>query len=526
MVRSNSFDSIGFVSNVNRIIVALSRARHGLYIVGNGKLLQEQSDEWFKTLKHLEQQEAVVDAIQVHCPTHEQHTMTCSTGKDFEFFLSEGCPEECTHVYDCGHKCLRKCHMDDFEHNKQPCQRICGQTMPCKHKCEALCHDGEDHPLCEKTLQMHFPTCKHNYVGKCGDEKKLMRCRAKCGKKLNCGHACSNECNKCKLGCPPCKAECKKRCPNCKEMLTYSCGTAVPECTNNCKTVLPCGHECSGVCGECTKNGYHSDCTVQCSKTLICGCQCSSQHSCSDGCLPCMKQCKRRCPHGKTCNRKCCDICIECKEQCLYKCDCIEKPKCNKLCFEYCSRAPCHLPCSRKLQCGHACKGICGEPCPICVVCNPWMCSICHKDSNALDDSDCLYMLPDCKHTFCVECLDSYLYRPQDETIQVGYVCCPLCRTAVFCAPRFEVPVKMMLRRIESLKRFIRKKEQEQEEETEEVMELVSRDASWYCCPKGHYYWVGNCGNPTETGKCIECQANIGGIDHVPLPNNKKLSNK
>ena len=48
LVRSNYNSSIGFLSVVNRVCVALSRAQRGLYIFGNGPLLFNNSLKWFE----------------------------------------------------------------------------------------------------------------------------------------------------------------------------------------------------------------------------------------------------------------------------------------------------------------------------------------------------------------------------------------------------------------------------------------------------------------------------------------------
>ena len=48
LVRSNRTNSIGFLSVINRVCVALSRAQRGLYIFGNGPLLFHNSLKWFQ----------------------------------------------------------------------------------------------------------------------------------------------------------------------------------------------------------------------------------------------------------------------------------------------------------------------------------------------------------------------------------------------------------------------------------------------------------------------------------------------
>lgn len=46
LVRSNDQLKLGFVGERNRLIVAMSRARCGVYIFGNDQLMQEKSKEW------------------------------------------------------------------------------------------------------------------------------------------------------------------------------------------------------------------------------------------------------------------------------------------------------------------------------------------------------------------------------------------------------------------------------------------------------------------------------------------------
>ncbi|CCD15604.1 unnamed protein product [Trypanosoma congolense IL3000] len=37
----------------------------------------------------------------------------------------------------------------------------------------------------------------------------------------------------------------------------------------------------------------------------------------------------------------------------------------------------------------------------------------------------------------------------------------------------------------------------------------------WYKCPNGHFYVVGECGNPAVSGRCPECGEGIGGVNYV-----------
>jgi superfamily I DNA and/or RNA helicase len=55
LVRSNDSGQIGFLKTSNRVCVALSRAKHGLYIFGNSKCLigSKKLELWVKVIQHL-----------------------------------------------------------------------------------------------------------------------------------------------------------------------------------------------------------------------------------------------------------------------------------------------------------------------------------------------------------------------------------------------------------------------------------------------------------------------------------------
>lgn len=56
LVRSNPDKKIGFLKTHNRICVALSRARCGLFVIGNMQLLAEVDEMWKKILKSASEQ--------------------------------------------------------------------------------------------------------------------------------------------------------------------------------------------------------------------------------------------------------------------------------------------------------------------------------------------------------------------------------------------------------------------------------------------------------------------------------------
>ncbi|XP_070779019.1 E3 ubiquitin-protein ligase rnf213-alpha [Enoplosus armatus] len=40
----------------------------------------------------------------------------------------------------------------------------------------------------------------------------------------------------------------------------------------------------------------------------------------------------------------------------------------------------------------------------------------------------------------------------------------------------------------------------------------------WYICPNGHPCTIGECGQPMQTSKCVDCGVEIGGNNHKPVP--------
>ncbi|XP_053676712.1 NFX1-type zinc finger-containing protein 1 [Anopheles nili] len=87
LVRSTSsdVDNIGFLAHKNRICVALSRAREGLYIVGNMRLLAKCSKTWAAIDRKLREQNSIGDSLPLQCVKHGQ-VMEVSHPEELEAF--------------------------------------------------------------------------------------------------------------------------------------------------------------------------------------------------------------------------------------------------------------------------------------------------------------------------------------------------------------------------------------------------------------------------------------------------------
>jgi hypothetical protein len=147
LVRSNSYLSVGFLDNKNRLVVALSRARRGLYIFGNTITLtmaENTRDKyrreplWDPLIKFMKVQDrySLDGGLPITCKKHGNTvriTDPCSW-----YINSGGCEEPCDEGYlPCGHACILTCH--PFEHERILCKEPCPRTLSCGHGCSNLC---------------------------------------------------------------------------------------------------------------------------------------------------------------------------------------------------------------------------------------------------------------------------------------------------------------------------------------------------------------------------------------------------
>ena len=107
LVRSNRKKSAGFLKESNRVCVALSRARYGLYCIGNFQLFQVSCEFWSSIVDDLKSRGILGDSLELVCSRHKIVTKV-SRADDFEKVPDGGCDLPCIAFYtDCGHKCPR-----------------------------------------------------------------------------------------------------------------------------------------------------------------------------------------------------------------------------------------------------------------------------------------------------------------------------------------------------------------------------------------------------------------------------------
>ena len=84
LVRSNKQKKIGFLAVRNRVCVALSRARQGLYCIGNFALLAEKSELWKQIVQDMKEQRAIGESLKLVCSNHPDRVIHAKAGDDFK----------------------------------------------------------------------------------------------------------------------------------------------------------------------------------------------------------------------------------------------------------------------------------------------------------------------------------------------------------------------------------------------------------------------------------------------------------
>jgi len=462
LVRSNkklgiggSKGNIGFLKVANRVCVALSRAKTGLYILGNAELLRSKSTLWESIIQKLKSSNSIGPALTLACQNHPQTETKVSVTEDFRQVEDGGCSRPCEYQLKCGHACTRRCHPSD--HDSIVCPKPCPHKFEatCGHQCTKICHFPTYCPPCQVLVSKILPGCGHRITLPCSTAAEEAICNEPCPALLDCGHPCKLKCGR---PCGPCKVNVFKilHCGHRARLPCFEDPDKFP-CDRPCGQVLRpgCEHICKGTCGSCKQGTSHIPCKERCSRDLPCGHQCMA--GCSEICPPCKYPCEKRCLHSR-CVLICGSLCRPCMEKCEWKC---EHHTCDLLCHETCSRPRCEELCREILRCGHPCIGLCGEPCPrVCRICHPeYLDVITQMTLEENDPYDRFVELVDCGHVFEVSGLDTWMdmddavAEPRAAAIKLKQ--CPGCRSPIRRTLRYSNIVKMKLQQIEEVKKLV-----------------------------------------------------------------------
>ncbi|GES83506.1 DEAD box helicase [Rhizophagus clarus] len=145
LVRSSDINrGIGFLGTSNRVCVALSRARHGLYIFGNASQLKYKSSLWSEVLGILEKSKYCGQSIDLYCQKHSNkeiggRMVTTRVSSYEDVPLEGGCSRNCEEKMECGHMCRSICHISS--HETMFCPEDCIRKLPCGHDCGKSCNE-------------------------------------------------------------------------------------------------------------------------------------------------------------------------------------------------------------------------------------------------------------------------------------------------------------------------------------------------------------------------------------------------
>ncbi|KEQ92875.1 hypothetical protein AUEXF2481DRAFT_68062 [Aureobasidium subglaciale EXF-2481] len=468
LVRSNQEQKCGFLRTSNRINVLLSRAKNGMYIIGNSATTQH-IPMWAEVLQILQIDSNFGEVLELACPRHPEDEMNVAEPDDFIKFAPDGgCVLPCAQRLNCGHHCDSRCHSQTLHDAvkclapcpRQPgthscshaCPRVCGEVcpprcmeivkdisvqLPCGHVKDSLpcwLYHEQDEIRCDEIVQRTVPGCGHDLQLRCCIDvtEDHFLCRVKCGNALTCGHTCNKPCH-----------TCKKR--------------------NDCIIVEEEHGQCRQQCGRDFNNCNHS-CIKTCHGDADCG--------------VCTQPCEVRCSHS-SCPSTCSEPCPPCAEQtCSSSC---AHSKCNMPCAAPCDWVPCSLRCEKILPCSHQCPSVDGAACP-----DIRFCQECGSDDikarvvdlimmstyNEIDLQEDPCIFPACGHFYTVSTMDGHLSlgehyvvdgdglpvalkTPEDNLdVDKTRMVCPDCRRSLRDIPRYGRIIRRALL-IQSTLKFI-----------------------------------------------------------------------
>lgn len=189
LVSSNKEGRLGFLDDDNRMCVALSRAKIGLYVIGNFDFIQKHSHKchiWKEIIKQMKVNESIGNGLPLICRNHKDIITQVVDPKDFDKVPEGGCSKTCDFRLNCGHSCGLFCHPLDPHHLKITCQKLCAKSCKNGHKCIKPCHFPRA-CKCSTAVEKKLP-CGHRLTQVCHFNAKRNQCQTVVTKILPCGH--------------------------------------------------------------------------------------------------------------------------------------------------------------------------------------------------------------------------------------------------------------------------------------------------------------------------------------------------
>ena len=341
LVRSNKENNIGFLKHMNRRCVAQSRAKCGMYFVGNIKTLCGAKNScWSQLITSMSIQDCVGNEFPLQCKKHKESRYKAL---------------DCNSIGTVNH-----------DHTLL-WNQVCGDFYPhCdKHPCRQPCFPKHDHSVCPQLVDYQFPDCGHSITRKCPQKISFLRCPEIVDDHFpDCGHAVSRKCPEkiSNLRCTtivsvdlPCDHQGRKQCfQNVSDIICkIPVIAAFPRCGHKTKKAcyvpietIPCEHPCEKM-NSC---GIH-----QCKNT------CGKSHD-HDICPEMINYQFPECGHSSATKKTCSDeITWKCKTKVYFTGACSHELA--RKCYQSENEVKCRFPCKKKRKCKHPCKNECGDDC-------------------------------------------------------------------------------------------------------------------------------------------------------------------
>ncbi|XP_076365925.1 NFX1-type zinc finger-containing protein 1-like [Tachypleus tridentatus] len=189
LVRSSEQSNIGFLKDINRRCVAQSRAKCGLYFIGNSTTFST-CFHWKTLIKKMRESGCVDTVFPLHCPDHKCSTIKAKCASDIT--LGSFCMSLCLQIMPCNnHRCLQLCQP---KHQHDKCKKKVSVKLACGHTVKKECYISDTPHTCQQEVSFVFELCHHRGVRQCFEKIENVRCKEPCPKLLPCKHSCSLEC--------------------------------------------------------------------------------------------------------------------------------------------------------------------------------------------------------------------------------------------------------------------------------------------------------------------------------------------
>ena len=302
LTRSNTNGKIGFLNESERRCVAQSRAKCGLYFVGDASMFRK-SKTWKIIMDTMGGQNLISDRLPVTCYRHPDKVYNVNQRDDI---TKKGAVDNTQLMY-------------YVQNNNNWCKVICNSSFPCgieAHRCKKLCTPRHDDTNCKTKVDFTFLTCHHTTQKECYIQEKDMKCKTKrLVTLLKCKHTKEVECY----------------------VWTYERETI--GCMETCSELYKCPnkHTCGKICGRVHEH-FAEDCPTQV----------EFEHP----------KCKHTAHIRKVCGKPIPNV--KCKTNLQYKsikCGHLQNRKCSEVekCIHVCNK--------ERPDCGHPCANLCSNPC-------------------------------------------------------------------------------------------------------------------------------------------------------------------